>query len=125
MRDEFANRTTQPDKILGYPNQRRVSVSRFIPPIPLNQIQSRKTTQRHQKNTDHRSLDPLLNQHHGIGIVHQGFCCFRISKLLYLDFQIILSTEAVTRLSHDQISLLKTLRGTSQNCAYMTINHVA
>jgi len=28
-------------------------------------------------------------------------CCFWISKLLYLDFQILLTIEVVTRLSHD------------------------
>jgi len=52
-------------------------------------------------------------------------CCFWISKLLYLDFQILLSTEAVTRLSHDQVALFKTFRGTAQNCARQTINHAA
>jgi len=47
------------------------------------------------------------------GNFEQRLCCFRISKLLYLDFQIILSTEAVTRLSHDQVALFKTFRGTA------------
>jgi len=50
-------------------------------------------------------------------------CCFWISKLLYLDFQILLSTEVATRLSHDQVVLFKTFRGTTQNCARQTINH--
>jgi len=52
-------------------------------------------------------------------------CCFWISKLLYLDFQILLSIEVVTRLSHDQVALFKTFRGTTQNCARQTINHAA
>ena len=52
-------------------------------------------------------------------------CCFWISKLLYLDFQILLSTEIVTRLSHDHVALFKTFRGTAQKCARQTINHVA
>jgi len=52
-------------------------------------------------------------------------CCFWISKLLYLDFQILLSTEAVTRLSHNQVALFKTFRGIVQNCARQTINHAA
>ncbi|RHN68163.1 hypothetical protein MtrunA17_Chr3g0110861 [Medicago truncatula] len=51
--------------------------------------------------------------------------CFWISKLLYLDFQILLSTEVVIRLSHDQIALFKTFRDTVQNCARKTINHAA
>jgi len=42
-----------------------------------------------------------------------------------LDFQILLSTEVVTRLSHDQVALFKTFRGTAQHCARQTINHVA
>jgi len=49
--------------------------------------------------------------------------CFWIFKLLYLDFQILLSTEVVTRLSHDQVALFKTFRGTAQNCARQIINH--
>jgi len=53
-----------------------------------------------------------------------GYVVFWISKLLYLDFQILLSTEVVTRLSHDQVALFKTFRGTVQNCARQTINHV-
>jgi len=56
---------------------------------------------------------------------YQKLCCFRISKLLYLDFQILLSTEAVTRLSHDQVAIFKTFRGTAQTCARQTINHAA
>jgi len=52
-------------------------------------------------------------------------CCFWISKLLYLDFQILLSTEVVTRLSHDQAALFKMFRRTAQNCARQTINHAA
>jgi len=45
--------------------------------------------------------------------------------MLYLDFQILLSIEVVTRLSHDQVALFKTFRGTAQNCARQTINHAA
>ena len=52
-------------------------------------------------------------------------CCFWISKLLYLDFQILLSTEVVTRLSHDQVALFKTFRDTVQKCARRTINQAA
>ena len=52
-------------------------------------------------------------------------CCFWIFKLLYLDFQILLSTKVVTRLSHDQVALFKTFRGTAQNYARQTINHAA
>ena len=58
-------------------------------------------------------------------VFHFDSCYFWISKLLYLDFQILLSTEAVTRLSHDQIALFKTFRGTAQNCARQAINHAA
>ncbi|AET01464.2 putative calcium-transporting ATPase [Medicago truncatula] len=47
---------------------------------------------------------------------------FWISKLLYLDFQILLSIEVVTRLSHDQVALFNTFHGTAQNCARQTIN---
>jgi len=54
-----------------------------------------------------------------------SYCCFCISKLLYLDCQILLSTEVVTRLSHDQVALFKTFRGSAQNCARQTINHAA
>jgi len=36
---------------------------------------------------------------------------------LYLDFQILLSIEVVTRLSYDQVALFKTFRGTAKNCA--------
>jgi hypothetical protein len=49
--------------------------------------------------------------------IQRRCCCFWISKLLYLDFQILLSTEVVTRLSHDQVALFKTFRGTTQSCA--------
>jgi len=52
------------------------------------------------------------------------YCWFWISKLLYLDFQILLSIEVATRLSHDQVALFKTFRDTTQNCARQTINHV-
>jgi len=52
-------------------------------------------------------------------------CCFWISKLLYLDFQFLLSTEVVTRLSHDQVVLFKMFRGTARNYARQTINHAA
>jgi hypothetical protein len=62
-------------------------------------------------------------------MIHVDYCdkynCFRISKLLYLDFQILLSIEVVTRLSHDQVALFKTFRGTAQKCARQTINHAA
>jgi len=51
--------------------------------------------------------------------------------MLFLDsccilvFQILFSTEVVTRLSHDQVALFKTFRDTAQNCARQTINHAA
>ena len=50
---------------------------------------------------------------------------FWISKLLYLDFQILLFTEVVIKLSHDHVALFKTFRGTVQNYARQTINHAA
>jgi len=56
--------------------------------------------------------------------VRKNQCCFWIFKLLYLDFQILLPTEIVTRLSHDQVALFKTFRGTAQN-ARQNINHAA
>jgi hypothetical protein len=46
-----------------------------------------------------------------------GSVVFWISKLLNLNFQILSSTEVVTRLSHDQVVLFKTFRGTTQSCA--------
>ena len=36
-----------------------------------------------------------------------------------------MSTEVVIRLSHDQVTLCKTFRGTAQNYARETINHAA
>jgi len=53
---------------------------------------------------------------------------FGFSNYCILDFQIYFkkwfsSTEVVTRLSHDQVALFKTFRGTVQNCARQTINH--
>jgi len=42
--------------------------------------------------------------------------------MLFLNFQILLSTEVVPRLSHDQVALFRT---SAQNCARKTINHVA
>ncbi|KEH43283.1 hypothetical protein MTR_1g089745 [Medicago truncatula] len=48
-----------------------------------------------------------------------------IFKLLYLDYHILLSTEVVTRLSHDHVALFKTFRGTAQNCARQTNNNAA
>jgi hypothetical protein len=49
--------------------------------------------------------------------LHLSLCCFWISKLLNLNFQILSSTEVVTRLSHDQVAFFKTFRGTTQSCA--------
>jgi len=55
--------------------------------------------------------------------------------LLFLNFQTVvfwfskilfwkrIFTEVVTRLSHDQVALFKTFRGTTQNCTRQTINH--
>jgi len=37
--------------------------------------------------------------------------------VLFLDFQILLSTEVATKLSHDQVALFKTFHDTAQNCA--------
>jgi hypothetical protein len=49
---------------------------------------------------------------HLIISVFFGFpnCCISV-------FQILFSTEVVTRLSHDQVALFKTFRDTAQNCA--------
>jgi len=63
-------------------------------------------------------------------VYRNSLCYFWISKLLYLDFQIIylkkrIFTEVVTMLSHDQVALFKTFCGTGQSCARQTINHTA
>jgi len=60
-------------------------------------------------------------------LLNRGFTllihfCFWISKLLYLDCQILLSTEDV---SSRPGRSFKTFRGTAQNCARQTINHAA